>query len=552
MASLKGSGHTVHMLDVRDFKAQDLRGLSPDALTAVAEQMLAHIGAQSKHIGEQSKRIDSQAQAIKWRDAKIESITFQLARFKAWKFGAKTEAMNAEQRALFDETCAADQASLEAQLAALQGAAAGGTAPDKQPEPSKRSPKREALPAHLPRVDQRVEPEDTNCPTPECGQPMQRVGEDVSERLDIVPAQFFVQRQIRGKWACRCCQLMVQEPAAPQVFDNAIPTPGLQAHTAVSRFVDHIPYYRQEQINARSGVHTPRSTLAGWSGQTGAQLLPLYEAHRAFVLGSRVVHADETPIGMLDPGGGKTKKAYMWAYARGAFEAEPGVIYDFCAGRGGKYPHAFLTDWSGTLVVDAYGGYDATLSLDGRSTAHCLAHARRKFDELVKANASEVAKQAIQRIAWLYRVEADAKALTSEQRLQMRLERSRALWEELHVWLQLERRRVPDGSAIAKAIDYSLNHWAGLGRFLADGAVPIDNNHIENQIRPWALGRRNWLFIGSQLAGERAAVVMSLLQSAKLHGHEPWAYLKDVLTRLPTQLNSQIEELLPHRWHQAD
>jgi len=547
------------MLDVRHFKAQDLHGLSPDALAAAAEQMLQRIAEQSKqlderdkHIGEQSKRIDSQAQAIKWRDAKIESITFQLARFKAWKFGAKTEAMNAEQRALFDETCAADQASLEAQLAALQRAAGGGTAPDKQPEPPKRQPKREALPAHLPRVDQRIEPEDTNCPTPDCGQPMVRVGEDISERLDIVPAQFFVKRQIRGKWACRCCQLLVQEPAAPQVFDNALPTPGLQAHTVVSRFVDHIPYYRQEQINARRGVFTPRSTLAGWGGQTGAQLIPLFDAHRVFVLGSGVVHADETPIGLLDPGGGKTKKAYMWAYARGAFEAEPGVVYDFCAGRGGKYPHAFLKDWSGTLVVDAYSGYDATLSLPGRSTANCLAHARRKFDELVKANASEVAKQAIQRIAWLYRIEADARDKTCEERLQMRRERSKPLWEELHVWLRLERQRVPDGSAIAKAIDYSLNHWKGLSRFLLDGAVPVDNNHIENQIRPWALGRRNWLFIGSQLAGERAAVVMSLLQSAKLNGHEPWAYLKDVLTRLPTQLNSRIEELLPHRWQRAD
>ena len=542
------AGHTVHMLDVRHFKAQDLYGLSPEDLAAVAEQMLAHIAEQSKHIGEQSKRIDSQAQAIKWRDAKIESITFQLARFKAWKFGARTEAMNAEQRALFDETCAADQASLEAQLAALQPAALGSTAPDQQP---RRQPKREALPAHLPRVDQRVEPEDTNCPTPECGQPMVRVGEDISERLDIVPTQFFVQRQIRGKWACRCCQLLVQEPAAPQVFDNALPTPGLQAHTVVSRFVDHIPYYRQEQINARAGVHTPRSTLAAWSGHTGAQLLPLDDAHRAFVLGSRVVHADETPIALLDPGGGKTKRAYMWAYARGAFEPEPGVVFDFCAGRGGKHATEFLKGWAGTLVVDAYSGYDAALSLHGRSTAYCLAHARRKFDELVKAGASVVASQAIQRIARLYKIEADARALTADQRLQMRQERSQPLWEELRVWLQLERTRVPDGSAIAKAIDYSLKHWAGLGRFLLDGDVPIDNNHVENRIRPWALGRRNWLFIGSQLAGERAAVVMSLLQSAKLNGHEPWAYLKDVLTRLPTQLNSRIEELLPHKWRPA-
>ena len=541
------------MLDMQAIDPHDIKALSAAELGALLMQMQAHIGQQSRHIGEQRKRIDSQAQAIKWRDAKIESITFQLARFKAWKFGAKTERMNAEQRDIFEETCAADQASLEAQLAALQGAAAVDGAPeknaDKQP---RRQPKREALPEHLPRVDQRIEPEDTHCPTPECGQPMLRVGEDISERLDIVPAQFFVQRQIRGKWACKCCQLLVQEPATPQVFDNALPTPGLQAHTVVSRFVDHIPYYRQEQINARAGVHTPRSTLAGWSGQTGAQLMPLYDAHRAFVLGSRVLHADETPISLLDPGAGKTKKAYMWAYARGAFEPEPGVVFDFCLGRGAKYPVEFLTGWTGTLVVDAYAGYDAALALDGRSTAYCLAHARRKFDELVKANASVVAALAIQRIAGLYRIEADARPLSPEQRLQMRQERSRPLWDEIHVWLQLERTRVPDGSAIAKAIDYSLNHWVGLGRFLLDANVPIDNNFVENRIRPWALGRRNWLFIGSQLAGERAAVVMSLLQSAKLNGHEPWAYLKDVLTRLPTQLNSRIEELLPHRWQPAD
>jgi len=535
------------MLDLHAIKAQYISALNPSEWASFAEQLLAQINEQSRHIAAQARQIDSDAQAIKWRDAKIESITFQLARLKAWKFGAKTERMNAEQRSIFEEALAADEASLEAQLAALQAAAPAvdTSAPDKKP---RRQPKREALPAHLARVDSRVEPENTNCPSPECGKPMVRVGEDISERLDVVPAQFFVQRQIRGKWACRCCQLMVQESAAPQVFDNALPTPALQAHTVISRFVDHLPYYRQEQINARSGVHTPRSTLAAWGGQTGAQLLPLYNAHRAFVLGSRVLHADETPIGLLDPGAGKTKRAYMWAYARGAFEDRPAVVYDFCQGRGGKYPHEFLQGWRGTLVVDAYAGYDATMSLEGRRTANCLAHARRKFDELVKANASAVAVQAIHRIAWLYRIEADASELSCEQRLQLRQERSKPLWEELHVWLLLERARVPDGSAIAKAIDYSLNHWQALSDFLTDGAVPVDNNHIENQMRPWALGRKNWLFLGSQLAGERAAVVMSLLQSAKLCGHDPFAYLKDVLTRLPTQLNSRIEELLPHNW----
>jgi transposase len=531
------------MLDVHAIKVTDLSGLNSEDFAKLAAQMLAHISEQDSHIGEQRKQLDSAAQAIKWRDAKIEKITFELARLKAWRFGAKTERMNAEQREIFEETLAADQASLEAQLEALQAGAAAKPAPEQRPP--KRKPKREALPAHLPRVDQLVEPESTNC---SCGEAMVRIGEDISERLDIIPAEFFVQRQIRGKWACKCCQLLVQEPAAPQVIDNGIATPGLAAHVLVSRFVDHIPYYRQESINARSGVHTPRSTLAGLSGRTGAQLAPLCDALREFVLSSPVVHADETPIDLLDPGAGKTKTAYMWAYARGAFDPEPAVVYDFCPGRGGKYPVEFLKGWSGTLVADLYGGYDAALKLEKRIGAGCVAHARRKFSDLVKANASPIAQEAIQRFAWIYRIEADARPLSTPERLAMRQARSKPLCNEMHLWLQLERKKVPDGSAIAGALDYSLNHWSAFMRFLENGNVPIDNNHLENQMRPWAMGRKAWLFIGSELAGERAAVVMSLLQSAKLNGRDPWAYLKDVLTRLPTQLNSRIDELLPHRW----
>jgi transposase len=533
------------MLNVHELKAQDLHGLSPSSLAEVAAQMLQRIGEQSRHISEQSKQIASQAQAIKFRDAKLERITFELARLKAWKFAAKTEAMNAEQRQLFEETLAADEASLQAQLEALQ---AQGAPSDTVLVEARRRPKRQALPEHLVRVEHRHEPEDTTCPSPDCGQPMVRVGEDVSERLDIVPAQFFVHRHIHGKWICRCCQLLVQEPVAPQIIDSGMPAAGLVAHTLVSRFADHLPYYRQEQINARCGVHTPRSTLAAWSGRGGAALQPLYDAHKTFVLGAQVLHADETPVNMLDPGAGKTKKAYVWAYARSGFDALPGVVYDFCLGRSAKYPMAFLQDWSGTLVRDEFKGYDGVLKLEGRTAAGCLAHARRKFDELIKVNQSPVAMQAVQRIAWLYRIEREARDLPEETRLAMRQARSKPLWQELHVWLRLERTRVPDGSAIAGAIDYSLNAWAALTANLNDGNVQIDNNHIENLMRPWAMGRKAWLFAGSELAGQRAAVVMSLVQSAKLNGHDPWAYLKDVLTRLPTHMNSRIEELLPHRW----
>jgi transposase len=186
-----------------------------------------------------------------------------------------------------------------------------------------------------------------------------------------------------------------------------MPAAGLVAHTLVSRFVDHIPYYRQEEINARSGVHTPRSTLASWSGAGGAELQPLYDVHREFVLSTNIVQADETPVNMLDPGAGKTKKAYMWAYARGAFDPLPGVAYDFCVGRGAQYPIAFLKDWSGTLVRDEYKAYDSVLKLHDRQAAGCLAHARRKYDELLKDNKSPVAAQAIQRIAWIYRIERE-------------------------------------------------------------------------------------------------------------------------------------------------
>ncbi|MGJ7489919.1 IS66 family transposase [Variovorax sp. ZT4R33] len=525
------------MLDVQALQATDLQGLSPSQVAEVFSRMLAHID-------EQDQRIDSQAQAIKLRDAKLERVTFELARLKAWKFAARTERMNDQQRQLFEETLAADEANLQAQLEALQQHA--DTLP-KEHKP-RIQPKRQILPEHLQRVVHTHEPETTTC---SCGQPMRRIGEDMSERLDVVPAQFFVHRHIRGKWACKCCERLVQDPVDPHIIDGGMPAAGLVAHTLVSRFVDHLPYYRQEQINARSGVHTPRSTLAAWSGRGGAALMPLYEAQREFVLGARVLHADETPVEMLDPGAGKTRKAYVWAYARGAFDAQPGVIYDFRCDRGAKYPAEFLRGWSGTLVRDEFKGYETVLKLEQRLGAGCLAHARRKFDELIKTGHSPVAAEAVQRIGWIYRLEREAQGWPAEQRLAIRQTHAKPAWDALLEWLRLERTRVPDGSGIARAIDYSLNHWGALTVNLGDGDVPVDNNHIENLMRPWAMGRKAWLFAGSQLAGQRAAIVMSLVQSVKLNGHDPWAYLKDVLNRLPTHLNSRIDELLPHIWQPA-
>jgi transposase len=504
---------------------------------------------------------------IAWRDARLDKLNLELARLKRWKFGAKTEAMTAQQRALFAETLTEDEASLQAQLAALRAKQSEIPA---APKSAPRSPRRQALPEHLERVEHRHEPADTTCPNADCAKPMQRVGEDVSEKLDIIPAQFFVHRHIYGKWACRCCQKtgegrLVQEPAEPDVVDGGIPASGLVAHTLISRFADHLPYYRQEDINARAGVHTPRSTLAAWAGAGGAALQPLYEAHRRFVLSAAVLHADETPVPLLDPGRGKTKKAYVWAYARGTLDGgPPGVIYAFCTGRGAQYPLAFLggkeppyaePPWRGTLVCDQYAGYGPVLDPalhPGRQGAGCAAHARRKFEELTTrgASASPVALEALQRWARIYHVERLLADATAQERHAGRQSMSRPLWEELRVWLHLERARVA-GGAIAQAIDYSLNHWQALTLHLSDGAVPIDNNHLEQQIKPWKLGAKNWLFVGSELAGERAAVVMSLVQSAKLNKVEPWAYLRDVLARIHSHPASRIDELLPHRWRSS-
>jgi transposase len=532
------------MLDVRHLKAEDLQGLDAEAAIRIAALLLDRVAAID---AEHDRQISERDAEIKLSAAKLQKLTFELARLKRLKFGAKTEAMTADQRRLFEETLAEDEAALQARIDALRNAKT--QAPPAGQERAKRQPRRQPLPEHLRRVEHRHEPESTTCATPECGRPMVRIGEDVSERLDIVPAEFFVHRHVRGKWACKCCQMLSQAPVDPQLIDKGMPAPGLVAHVLVSRFVDHIPYYRQETINARSGLHTPRTTLSSWSGAAGAELEPLGDAHRAFVLSSSVLHADETPVPMLDPGAGKTKRAYIWGYARSEFDGLRGVVYDFCVGRGAKYPAAFLAGWNGTLVCDDYKGYEPVFKLGKRIEAGCLVHARRKFEELIKnGHASPVAEEAIRRLGWIFWIEKQASDASLADRLAIRQDQTRGHWDKLHDWLRTERALVPDGSGIAAAIDYTLNRWVPLGRFLEDGNVSCHNNHLENLMRPWAMGRKAWLFAGSELAGKRAATVMSLVQSARMHGHDPWFYLRDVLTRLPNHPAREIDALLPHRW----
>jgi hypothetical protein len=265
------------------------------------------------------------------------------------------------------------------------------------------------------------------------------------------------------------------------------------------------------------------------------------------ILAHPVIHADETPVPMLAPGKQHTHRAYIWAYSTTAFADTQAVVYHFAPSRAGEHARDFFGDWSGKLVCDDYAGYKASFG-QGITEIGCMAHARRKFFDLHVANKSAIAAEALALIGQLYGVERDVATLDAEDRQRRRQEKARPIADTLHRWMLVQRQRVPDGTATAKALDYSLKRWAALTRYLDDGAVPIDNNWVENQIRPWALGRANWLFAGSLRSGQRAAAVMTLIQSARLNGHDPYAYLKDVLARLPTQKASAIDELLPHNW----
>ena len=523
------------MIDSAQFDRSKLYELDAEQLRALTRELL------SRHERE-----------ITWRDAKIDKLTFEVAQLRRLKFDRSSEQMSTEQRALFDEAVDGDIAAIEQQLADLQT-----TLPPK-PEAQKKTPRRVALPDRLPRRDVHHEPEHTTCG---CGQAMKRVGEDVSEKLDYTPGEFTVERHVRGKWCCAACRTLVQAPVPPAVIDKGLPTAGLLAQVLVAKHADHLPLYRQEAIYGRAGLAIPRATLGAWVGQCGVRLQPLAQALKAELLRCQVLHADETPVAVLAPGKGKTQRAYLWAWAAARSESIKAVVYDFTPGRSGEHARVFLghdparrerdaRPWTGHLVCDDFSGYKALFEL-GVTEVGCMAHARRKFVELQVANQSSLAGTALEMFARLYEVERDIAGLGDVERLAQRHARAAPLAQALQQWMQAQREKVPPGSATAKALDYSLKRWAALTRYLHDARLPIDNNHDEQQIRPWATGRKNWLFAGTLAAGQRAAVITSLIQSAKLNGHDPYAYLKDVLQRLPTQRASQIGELLPHRWSAA-
>ena len=510
-------------------KYPDLNQLSADQLRSLTTELMASLDAKEKLLNQKDR-------VIVHRDAVIEKLSHELAILKRHKYAQRSEHLNVLQGSLLDELVEGDLAAIEAELAQLSVVDA--------PTQPKKQPKRAPLPAELPRTLIHHEPENTQC---NCGCQLKRIGEDVSEKLDYVPGEFTVERHIRGKWACAQCETLIQAPVPAQVIDKGIPTAGLLAQVLVAKYSDHLPLYRQERIFARAGFAIPRSTLAEWVGACGLHLQPLVDALRSTLLEHNVLHADETPVNMLAPGKKKTHKAYVWAYCTTPFSDLKAVVYNFAPTRAGEHARNFLGDWQGKLVCDDYSGYKAGFG-NGITEIGCMAHARRKFYDLHEANQSTLAAQALEYIGQLYRVERETKDLPPDKRHAIRYAKARPIADALHQWMLIHRQKVPDGSGTARALDYSLKRWTALTRYLDDGAVPIDNNWVENQVRPWALGRSNWLFAGSLRSGQRAAAVMTLIQSAKLNGHDPYAYLKDVLTRLPTQKNNAIDELLPHNW----
>jgi len=517
---------------------QQLDTLDPQQMRQALLTLMAEVAAKDELLGRRERE-------VAFKQALVDKLTHELAVLKRLKFAATSEkfcaGLSAEQTSLLEETLDTDIAEASAEIER-----AGG---DTKGKKDKAQPKRQALPAHLPRREVHHEPENTAC---ECGCQMKRIGQDVSEKLDYQPGVFTVERHVRGKWTCAHCQKLVQAPVAAHVIDKGIPTAGLLAQVLVAKYLDHLPLYRQERIFERAGMAIARSTLAQWVGECGAQLQPLVDALSAELLRHDVLHADETPVGMLKPGNKKTHKAYIWTYCTTTFNPTKAVVFNFAETRSGENVREFLGQkgehpWKGKLVTDGFSGYKATFER-GVTEVGCGAHARRKFHELWANHGSKVGEQALRYFQVLFRIEDDIANCAPEERRRIRQRKSRRVAAALHKWLLRQRLLVPDGSATAKAIDYSLKRWTALTRYIGDGDLPISNNWVENQIRPIALGRANWLFAGSLRAGKRAAAVMSLVHSARINGHDPYVYLKDILERLPTHPASRIEELLPHRW----
>jgi transposase len=492
----------------------DLQSLDPDALRAL---------------------ILSQYQQLNAQNVEIENLKLLVAKLRREQFGSKSEKLDSHLR----------QMELELEDREIQQAATPSVpAPTAAPQ---RRPVRRPLPAELPREVETIAPQQAACP--DCGGSLKPLGEDVTEFLEYVPARFKVVRQVRPKLACVGCDCIVQATAPARAVERGLVGPGLLAHILVAKYADHLPLYRQSEIYAREGVDLDRSTMADWVGSASRMLDPLVEMLRRHVMSTATLHADDTPLPVLSPGNGKTATGRFWIYVRddrpAGDPAPPAVWFTYSPDRKSEHPARHLQHFEGVLQADAYAGFNRVYA-DGKVVhAACWAHVRRKFVDVHEAQRSPVALEVLRRIGALYDIEREVRGKLPEERLRVRQERARSQLDELRQYLRDQLRSLSKKSALAGAISYALGQWEALVRYCGDGRVEIDNNAAERAIRTVALGRKNYLFAGSDAGGERAAAIYSLLGTAKLNGVEPEGYLRHVLGRIAEHPVNRIGELLP-------
>jgi transposase len=469
----------------------------------------------------------------------IEKLKVQIARLKRLSFGASSERMNRELEQLEFKLEELEAAEAEAQASAKP-------AQDLEPVQAPFPASRRKLPDHLTRI---VEVHEPACTCAVCGGAMRKVSEDVTEVLDYVPGRFEVIRHVRPAYSCRRCEAMAQAqmPALPIPRGQA--GPGLLAHVLVAKFCDHIPLYRQAQIYARDGVDLDRAQLADWAGKAAWLLVPLVERIGAHVTAGQVLHADDTPLPVLAPGHGKTKTGRLWVYLRDerphAGTAPPAVLYCYTPDRKGEHCRAHLTGFSGHLHADGYAGFGGLYESGRVSEVACWAHVRRKFYDVFAANGSPLAKEALSKIGQLFEIERALKGHPPDRRRAVRQLQVHPLMDNLRAWSGETVSKIPGKSELAAAFRYASSRWEALSRYLDDGRLEISNNAAENAIRPVAIGRKNYLFAGSDAGGERAAAFYTLIQTAKLNALEPESYLRDVLATIGSHPVNRLEELLP-------
>jgi len=479
------------------------------------------------------------ASELKSRDILIEKLKHQLAGMRQHRFGSRSEALDQLALMLEDEEITAS-----AQDPASADTVQAATAKDK--------PKRKPLPDHLPRDETTLSPGDT---CGECGSDLRTLGEDVTEELEYVPGRFVVNRIIRPRRTCTCCETFHQAALPSRPIERGRPGAGLIAHVLVNKYADHSPLYRQSQIFEREGVDLDRSTLADWVGKSTTLLEPLAEAVARHVLKGQALFADDTPVKLLAPGSGKTKTARLWAYVRDerpwSGEGYPAAWYQFSPDRKGVRPNTHLANYTGFMHADGYAGFNELYRTGKVSEVACMAHIRRKFVDIHKAQGSAIAEEAIKRIAKLYGVEKDVRGQPPDQRVKTRQRRSKPIFDDLEAWLHAQLPKISGKSSLAGAIRYALTRMKKLRPWLDHGFLELDNNAAERSMRPIALGRKNYLFMGSEGGGKSAAIAYTLIETAKLNGVDPQAWLTDTLARIADHKINRIDELLPWRYAQT-